>query len=87
MTNIIKIKRKPRPLQKTYQPDIPYSISRKDDDDGTIRYLIFDDRPETYRFVCETVDYEGENQHAKQDAELIIRGLNMLVQYGIEKLP
>jgi len=85
MGNVVKIKRKPRPLRKTYQPDAPYTVTRDDEEDGSIRYVIFDERPETYRFVCATNDEGGENADAKLDAERIARGLNLLVQYGLEK--
>lgn len=84
MGEVVGIKRKPRPLRKTYHPDAPYTVTREDEDDGSIRFVIFDERPDTYRFVCSTNDDCGENPTAKQDAEKITRGLNLLVQYGIE---
>ncbi len=95
MGDIVRIKRKARPLTKTYQPSAPYTVTRDDEDDGSIRYVIFDERPESYRFVCSTCDDagrfdDGEAEHlgrpptAKQDAEMIARGLNLLVQYGLE---
>ena len=94
MGNVVKIKRKVRPLTRTYQPDAPYSVTREDEDDGSIRYMIFDERPESYRFVCATCDdaglFDGSEEEsgqpntAKRDAELIARGLNLLVQYGLE---
>lgn len=92
--NVVKIKRAIRPLTKTYQPDAPYVVTREDQDDGSIRYVIFDERPDTYRFVCATCDdvglFDGSEEEsgipstAKQDAEMIVRGLNLLVQYGLE---
>jgi len=85
MDNVVHIKRKVRPLQKTYQPSAPYTITRDDEDDGSIRYVIFDERPESYRFVCATNDDGGTDANAKADAELIARGLNLLVQYKLEK--
>lgn len=85
MGTVTKIRRKVRPLTKTYQPAAPYVVTREDEDDGSIRYVIFDERPETYRFVCSTNDDAGANPKAKSDAELIARGLNMLVQYGLDK--
>ena len=95
MSNVVKIKRKVRALTKTYQPDAPYTVTRDDEEDGSIRYVIFDERPESYRFVCATSDdagrFDGEEEGsgmpstAKQDAEMIARGLNLLVQYGLEK--
>ncbi len=87
MSNVVKIKRKPRPLQKTYQPNAPYVATRQDQDDGSISYEVFDERPESYRFVCATSDDMGTNPIAKYDAEQIARGLNLLVQYGKEQLP
>ena len=85
MSKIVQLKRKPRPLKKTYQPSAPYAANRQDQDDGSITYEIFDERPDSYRFICGVSDYG--NPRAKHDAEQIARGLNMLVQYGMEKLP
>lgn len=73
-----------RPLKARYRPDTPYSVRRQDCDCGTIRYEIFDERPESYRYVCATDDDCGRNRTAKADAENIARGLNLLVQKGIE---
>jgi len=84
--NVVRIKRKPRPLRATYQPDAPYVVERDDEEDGTIRYMVFDHRPESYRFVCTTNDDQGAYPHAKRDAELIAQGLNLLVEQGLEKL-
>jgi hypothetical protein len=85
--DVLRIKRKPRPLRKTYQPDAPYSVQRQDEDDGSIRFEVFDERPDSYRFICATDDDGGTNPYAKHDAEQIARGLNLLVQYGMERLP
>lgn len=87
MNNVVRIPRKPRPLRKTYQPNAPYVATRQDQDDGTISYEVFDERPDSYRFVCATSDEMGSNPYAKHDAEQIARGLNLLVQYGKETLP
>lgn len=87
MAEIVKLKRKPRPLQSTYDPASPYEAQREDRDDGTIDFVIFDTRPDSYRYICRISDDEGRNPYAKHDAEQIARGLNMLVQYGMEKLP
>lgn len=87
MTNVIKIKRKPRPLTKTYQPLAPYVVRREDQDYGSITYEIYDERPDSYRLVGATSDDCGGNPYAKHDAEQIARGLNLLVQYGKETLP
>jgi hypothetical protein len=70
----------------TNQSDASYVVEREDEEDGSIRYLVFDHRPETYRYVCSTNDDGGTNADAKRDAELIARGLNLLVQYGLERL-
>lgn len=87
MSNVVRLKRKPRPLQKTYQPNAPYVVQRDDNDDGSIDYEIYDERPTSYRFVCATSDMGGQNPYAKHDAEQIARGLNMMLQLGKEKLP
>ena len=86
MSNIVKIPRKIKPLQKTYQPKAPYAVERSDDD-YSIGYEVIDERPETYRIVCFVDDDEGRSGYAKYDAEQIARGLNLLVQYGKETLP
>ena len=88
--NVVRIKRKPRPLQKTYRPEAPYQVERHDQEDGSITYEVWDERPESYRRLCGLNDGEdgaGFNRYAKHDAEQIARGLNLLVQYGKEKLP
>lgn len=87
MTNIIRLRRKPRALQKTYQPLAPYEVEREDLEDGTIKFDVVDMRPESYRIVCYIDDDMGENGYAKYDAEQIARGLNLLVQYKKEQLP
>lgn len=87
MGNVVKIRRKPRPLRATYDPTAPYVVTREDQDDGTISYYVTDHRPDSYRDVCVTNDDEGRDPFAKSDAEQIARGLNMLVQYGMEQLP
>lgn len=86
MGDLVSLKRKPRPLRKTYQPTAPYAVERSDDD-FSIRYEVIDERPDTYRIVCFVDDDEGRSGYAKHDAEQIAKGLNMLVQYGMEKLP
>jgi len=50
MTNVVRLKRKPRPLRKTYSPLAPYVVMREDQDDGSITYDVFDERPDSYRF-------------------------------------
>lgn len=87
MAKVIKLVRKVRTLTKTYQPKAPYEVEREDWENGTIAYHVADMRPDSYRTVCTTQDYEGDNPYAKFDAEQIVKGLNMLVQYGMEKLP
>jgi hypothetical protein len=87
MGTVVKLKRKVRPLSKTYQPNAPYVVAREDQDNGSIAYEIYDERPDSYRYVCATSDDGGGNPYAKHDAEQIARGLNMLVQFGKETLP
>lgn len=85
--NVVRLKRKPRPLRKTYQLTAPYEVEREDLDDGSIAYNVVDMRPDSYRTVCTLDDDGGSDGYAKHDAEQIARGLNMLVQYGKEVLP
>ena len=87
MTYVIKLKRKVRPLRKTYQPNSPYEVERENEEDGQITFEVMDARPDSYRRVCWTNDDMGRNPYAKFDAEQIARGLNLLVQYGKETLP
>lgn len=86
MNNIVKLKRKIRPLQKTYQPNAPY-VAERNDDEYSVRYDIMDERPESYRIVCFVEDDEGRSGYAKHDAEQIVRALNFMVQCGKETLP
>lgn len=86
MSDVVHLRRKPRPLQRRYHPDAPYAVVRNDNDNGSISYEIFDERPGSYRFVCGISDYDG-NPYAKHDAEQIARALNLMVQYGKETLP
>ena len=87
MSNVVKIKRKPRPLKKTYHPLEPYVVNRVDQEYGAINYEIYDERPDSYRLVGATSDDAGGNPYAKHDAEQIARGLNLLLLYGKETLP
>lgn len=87
MAEIIRLPRKPRPLRKTYEPRAPYTVIRQDEEDGSISFIVVDERPDSFRNVCFTNDDIGGNPYAKTDAEQIAAGLNMLVQYGLEKLP
>jgi hypothetical protein len=83
MSNVIRLRPRVRPLTKTYQPDAPYVVERQDQEGGDIVYEVVDERPDSYRTVCASADA----RYGKQDTENIARGLNMLVQYGMEKLP
>lgn len=85
MSKVVQLKRKPRPLKKRYQPTSPYVVQREDQEGGAIAYNIFDERPDSYRFVCSISD--DYNRYAKHDAEQVVRGLNLLVQCGKETLP
>lgn len=87
MDNVVRLKRKPRPLRKTYQSTAPYEVEREDLDDGTIAYHVVDMRPDSFRTVCTVDDDGGSDSYVKHDAEQIVRGLNLLVQYGKEVLP
>jgi hypothetical protein len=87
MTNIVQIKRKPRPLQSAYQPNAPYWMERLDNEDGSITYEVMDARPGSYRIVAWTNDDMGGNPYAKHDAEQIVRALNFMVQLNKEILP
>jgi len=84
LSKVVGMKPKVRPLKSTYEPNSPYKVEREDWDDGTISYEVQDTRPESYRMVC-TVS-EHDNDHPKHEAEQIARALNLLVQYGMEKL-
>lgn len=83
MSNVVKLPRKPRPLKATYDPSAPYVIERQDAEHGDINYEVVDERPESYRVVCQTLD----GPYGKHDAEQIVRALNLMVQYGKENLP
>lgn len=86
MSEVVQLKRKIRPLRKTYQPSAPYVVERNDDE-YSIRFDVMDERPESYRIVCFVEDDEGRNGYAKHDAEQIARALNFMVQCGKEDLP
>ncbi len=76
-----------RPLQKTYSTTHPYTVERHDLDGGDITYEIWDHRPESYRRLCTLHErYDGGAEDAKgreiftakQDAEMIVRALNLM---------
>jgi hypothetical protein len=92
--NIVRLKRKPRPLQKTYDPARPYIMERHDQEDGSITYEVWDHRPDTYRRLCSLNEWndggaeddeERELSTAKADADLIVRALNLAVALGKER--
>lgn len=87
MGNVIHLKRRVRPLTKTYSTTTPYEVERQDEESGSITYLVLDMRPDSYRTVSYTNDDCGGNPYAKHDADQIARGLNFLVQCGKETLP
>ncbi len=87
MGDVIKLRRKPRPLRKTYDPSAPYEVTREDQDDGSITYYVSDVRPDTFRDVAYLNDDVGGNPYAKYDADQIARALNMMVALGKETLP
>jgi hypothetical protein len=78
---------KARPLQKRYSPLRPYVVQRHDQDDGSIYYEIWDERPESYRRLCvieedANDDYDEpctDRGQAKRDADLIAKALNGLI--------
>lgn len=55
----------------------PWTVERHDQDDGTINYEIWAiDPPAIYHRVATINDYD--NEHAKDDAELIARAVNRI---------
>ena len=88
MAEVVRLKRKVRPLTATYQPLAPYVVERHDQDDGSITYEVWDHRPGSYRRLCSVNEWNDSTMAtAKHDADQIVRGLNMLVQFGKEDLP
>jgi hypothetical protein len=62
-------------------------VERHDQEDGSITYEIWDERPESYRRLCSINEWndggaeddeERELSTAKADAELIVRALNLM---------
>lgn len=89
---VVQLRRRARPLTRTYQPSAPYVVEREDQDDGSITYEVWDHRPESYRCVCSISDGCNEygdtgNSYARHDADQVARALNFMVQCGKEKLP
>ena len=78
----------PRPLQKTYDPVNPFVAERRDQEDGSIVYEIWDHRPDSYRRVCVCsedyvnedweMDEPGDRGQTKKDADMIATALNMV---------
>lgn len=87
MATVTRLPRKPRPLTKTYQPDAPYVVRREDQEDGSITFEIYDERPGSYRLVCSLSDDGGENAYARHDADQVARALNFMLRLGKERLP
>lgn len=89
MAEIVKLRRKPRPFRKTYNPPAPYAVERQDEDDGSITYEVWDTRPDSYRRLClmndgcdgDEDDLDRRPSTAKADAELIAAALNFRHQY------
>ena len=75
-----------KPLRATYSKTHPYVVERRDNEDGSITYEIWDYRPDTYRRVCSINEYFDSETYsdeerrpkncAKSDAEMIVRALN-----------
>lgn len=71
-----------RPLQKTYSPSRPYVVIRCEEEDGSISYEIWDERPDSYHRLCSVHEDEGCTRgRAKRDADLIVRALNEMVPF------
>lgn len=67
------------PLRKQYSPTHPFVVERHDYDDDIIGYEIWDYRPETYHRLCTVYEDPGsERGQAKEDAEKIVRALNLM---------
>ncbi len=74
-----------RPLRKTYSPTHPYVVERHDQEDGSITYEIWDQRPDSYRRLCSINEWNDGGREdndrdlstAKADAELIVNALNL----------
>ena len=76
-----------RPLTRRYSESRPYVVERHDQENGSITYEIWDYRPDTYRRLCSLNEWndggdEDDEEHelstAKDDAELIVRALNLM---------
>lgn len=87
--NVVRIKRKVRPLKKTYDPAMPFVVERHDQEDGSIHYEIWDHRQDSYRRLCTVAeDYNDDSEdgspdrgQSKTDADLIARALNFMNGY------
>jgi hypothetical protein len=67
-----------KPLRKTFSPTHPFELHRRDQEDGSIDYEIWDMRPISYRRLCTISDeYSVTRGQAKRDAEAIVRALNL----------
>jgi hypothetical protein len=75
-----------RPLSRSYDPKNPFVVERHDQEDGSIHYEIWDERPDTYRRLCTvTEDYNDDSEdgspdrgQSKKDADMIVTALNMV---------
>lgn len=87
--NVVRLKRKVRPLRKTYSPSAPFVVERQDQEDGSIQYEIWDERPDSYRRLCtvsedycdDSEDGDPDRGQAMKDANLIARALNFMNGY------
>lgn len=87
--NVVRLKRKPRPLKKTYDPAQPFVVERHDQEDGSIHYEIWDERQDSYRRLCtvcedyndDSEDGSPERGQSMKDANLIARALNFMHGY------
>lgn len=89
MSNVVRIPRKVRPLRKTYSPSEPFVVNRQDQEDGSIQYEIWDERPDSYRRLCtvsedycdDSEDGDPDRGQSMKDADLIARALNFMHGY------
>lgn len=63
-----------------------YTVHRIDNEDGSISYEVIDERADTYRIVCTINDHEHIERciSAKKEAEMIARGLNLMIDLKVQ---
>jgi hypothetical protein len=62
-----------------------YTVHRVEQD-GTIAFEVYDERPDTYRFVCAVSEAAHDQMiiSAQKEAEFIARALNSYSQQGLQ---